>query len=124
MDTKRKWRCGGVGLVGDAGILLCAVLLSRTIAPLVTDVPLLIGLVFILFLSFSLAEIPLMVIVLRNLAAHRDERNPTILCAGMALYVAFAGIYAGLSVTLTGWVVGAVIIALIGLVRFGTLVVI
>jgi hypothetical protein len=124
MDAKRKWRCGGVGLVADAGILLFAVLLSRTIAPLVADVPLIVGLVFILFLSFSLAEIPLMVIVLRNLAARPDERNPAILCGGTALYVAFAGVYAGLSVTLTGWVIGALIIALIGVIRFGSLAVI
>jgi hypothetical protein len=85
-----------VGIIGLAsGLVTCGV-----VRPPLPYQPLTVALVVILG-GFSLAEVPLMVFVLRRLVTERSENQAAVL--GLhALYVCFAGVYGAPVPLLTG----------------------
>ncbi len=123
MQQKTVWLCGTAGLVADLILLAFSAAVQKVVSPPVADMPTLVTVIFLLFLGLALAETPLMVFALRKTAGGLADRNPVIFCGWLALYVAFPGVYAALSLILTGWLGGAVTIAATGVVRFGSLAV-
>lgn len=124
MQQKTVWLCGAAGLVIDVTLLAFSAAVKKVVPPPAADVPTLVTVIFLLFLGLALAEIPLMVFALRKMAGGLADQNPAIFCGWLTLYVAFPGVYATLSLILTGWLGGAMIIATTGVVRCGSLAVV
>lgn len=93
---------GSLGLLACAGIvgLASGLVMSGLVKPMLPYPPLTVILVVILG-GFSLAEVPLMVYILRRLALERSANRAAV--HGLhALYVCFAGVYAAPVPLLTG----------------------
>jgi len=110
---------GVAGLAASGALFGAATLLQRLfLSPLVTGwltaVPL------VLCLALSVAEMPMMTVALRKIAADPKRKSPMLLAFTNTLYVSFAAVYAALFVLLTGelWM-GAGLSAL-AIVRFGS----
>jgi hypothetical protein len=105
---------GVVGLAGNLLFFLLVVWLQ------VQVVPALVSGWFTLFplyvcLGLSVAEMPLMIVGLRRLAADPKQTSSRLLALTNAFYVFFASVYAGMFVLLTGAIaVGAGLSALGG----------
>ena len=75
--------------------------------------------VFVVLLAISLAEIPLMLYGLRQMA--RSSSTPRLMLVGMyAIYVAFGSVYASIFVLLTGQIVWGLALAALCVVRFAS----
>ena len=110
---------GLAGLIANAVFFSGAALVQRTLLP-----PLFSGwmaAVLLLFcLLLSVAEIPIMVLALRKLAADPKRKSPVLLALTNALYVFFAAVYASLVVLLTGQVGPGLGLSGLGIVRLAS----
>jgi hypothetical protein len=116
------------GLLGLAGGLVLTafclfVMLSGWIPPLVRD-PFYVWLLFLFLLFFSVAEIPVMIVAMRRMAASPNPKAKYVVMVANAGYTLFAGVYAAPFILLAGHAMpelaaGALMSAL-GLVRFIT----
>jgi hypothetical protein len=108
------------------GMLACGLLLAGSIWLVTAGIlkpplpfPAVTLLVVIVFGLFSLAEIPMMILVMRRLALERPE-NQSIVFGINALYVFFAAIYGVPVLLLTGSMGWALALCVLGLVRLAT----
>ena len=107
------------GVVGLAGNLLFFLLVAWL---QVQSVPVLVSgwltlLPLLLCLGLSVAEIPLMIVGLRKIAADPKQTSSTLLAITNAFYVFFASVYAGMFVLLTGSIVVGAGLSALGGVR-------
>ena len=113
-------------LSGLGGMLACGLLLGVSMWLVTAGIltpplpfPAVALLVVIVFGAFSLAEIPMMIFVMRRLALERPE-NQRVVFGINALFVFFAAIYGVPVLLLTGSMGGALTLCVLGLVRFAT----
>lgn len=113
-------------LTGAAGLLLCGtvallaawLVLGSLIRP-PFPFPAVATLLALVLGTFSVAEIPLMVVALRRLAGEREENRGSVWALNV-LYVGFAAVYGAPVVLLTGSLSWSLALCGLGLVRFLT----
>jgi hypothetical protein len=130
MSVKRKkWKppmkrsnvviCGLIGLVGaillTAGCL--AVMNQGSIPALLTGFTLVWGM-FLFLAVFSVAEIPLMLLAMRRIAASANRRATYVALLTVTGYTFFAAVYAAPFILLTGYVWAGAALAGLSLARF------
>ncbi len=111
-------------LIGLAGaVLLTALCLLamvwNLIPPLVTDTVYAAGLLLFL-LFFSLAEIPVMIVGMRRIAASANPKAKYVALLVNVGYVLFAAVYAAPFILLTGWLGAGTALAALSIVRFAS----
>jgi len=110
---------GLAGLIANAVLFSVAALIQRILVP-----PLfsgwLAGALLLFCLLLSVAEIPIMVVALRKLAADPHRKSPALLALTNALYVFFAAVYASLFVLLTGQIGPGLGLSGLGIVRLAS----
>lgn len=109
---------GGIGFVIGAALFAAAVKLSGSL-PLLVDSDGLAMFAFVVFLLAELAEMPLMVVGLRQMMRSAEPVRLLVLGAD-AGYVAFAAFYASVFVLATGRLAGALVLGALGLLRFAS----
>lgn len=121
MSRNRIILTGLVGLVGAVLVTaLCLfVMVWSLIPPLVTNT--LYALALLLFLLFfSLAEIPIMIMGMRRIAASANPKAKYVALLVNAGYVLFAAVYAAPFILLTGWLGTGTALAALSVVRFAS----
>jgi hypothetical protein len=113
-------------LTGVAGLLICgalAFLAVWLVQASIVKPPFPFQLVAILLAlilgSFSIAEVPLMVVALRRLTAEKAG-NRRAVCGLNLLYISFAAVYGAPVTLLTGSSIWGLALSALGLVRFLT----
>jgi hypothetical protein len=110
------------GLVGLTGAVLltvlCFFIMTWPFIPALLTRPLVAWILFFFLLAFSVAEIPVMILGIRRIAA-----SPTRSAKNVALmvnigYVFFGAVYAAPFILLTGWLGLGAILAAMSLARF------
>lgn len=114
---RRLWLSGLIGLAAD-GLLaaLAAWLVSAQVIRPPLPYPLVIVGLTVVLGVFSLAEVPMMVIAIRHLAAERTAR-PRFVMILNAIFVFFAAVYGVPVVLVTGGLVWGLVLCALGLVR-------
>ncbi|MFN8457377.1 MAG: hypothetical protein U0401_22420 [Anaerolineae bacterium] len=108
-----------IGLVGAVLVtaLCLLVMVWQIIPPPVTDTFYALGLlIFLLF--FSLAEIPVMIIGMRRIAASANPKAKYVALLVNVGYVLFGAVYAAPFILLTGWLGTGTALAALSLIRF------
>lgn len=108
---------GFIALLLGAGVYSAASALSTRL-PILLPWTIGVAIAFSVLLLLSLAEIPMMLFALRQMARGTTSRRFVV--AAFAAYVAFASVYASIFVLLTGQVLLGLGLAALGVVRFAT----
>ena len=112
---------GLIGLIGAALFMaLCLLIMLQGWIPVLLTDPILVGGFFLFLLFFSVAEIPVMIIGIRHLAASANPKAKYVALLANAGYVFFAAAYAAPFILLTGKLWLGAAIAMLSLVRFVT----
>ncbi len=113
---------GIVGLLLSAAIYWGGSIVARRIPILVTS-PVGAGIVFALLLAVALAEMPIMIFGLRQMARSLNTPRPA-LNGTFVIYVTFAAVYAAAFVLVTGQFAWGLVLAALSLVRLASGIVI
>jgi len=114
---RRLWLSGLGGLLAD-GLLAAASawLVSADIVRPPLPYPLLVTVAAVVLGGFSLAEVPLMVLAMRQLAAERPN-NPALVLIVNAVFCFFAGVYGVPLILVAGSVGWGLALCALGLLR-------
>ncbi len=109
---------GAIGLSAAVAIYLTASAIAARI-PILVQGSIGVAIVFAILLAISLAEMPLMLFGLRQMA--RSTATPRALLIGtFTVYVMFASVYAAIFVLLTGEFAWGLVLAALSVARFAS----
>lgn len=112
---------GVIGVVGAMFITaLCIFIAAQAWVPLVFSNTLYIWLFFLFLAVFSVAEIPVMIVGMRRIAAGDSPRADYVVLFTNAIYTLFAAVYAAPFIVLTGGIWSGLVLASLTLARFAS----
>lgn len=120
MSRLKVTASGSIGLIGAVILTTLCLLIARWWLPILLSSSLLVAALFLFLIVFSIAEIPVMILGIRQIATSANPKARYLALLTTAGYVFFGAAYAAPFILLTGRVGLGVALAGLSVVRFIT----
>ncbi len=120
MSRLKVTASGSIGLIGAVILTTLCLLIAQWWLPILLSSSLLVTALFLFLIVFSIAEIPVMILGIRRIAASANPKARYLALLTTAGYVFFGAVYAAPFILLTGRVGLGVTLAGLSVVRFIT----